>query len=75
MGITASPIAAAAAVVMATAMDNNLDINLINVLMVTIPAAFGGLLIACLWSLKRGKDLDKDPSSARLEDEEFRNSG
>ncbi|AJR07757.1 anaerobic C4-dicarboxylate transporter [Photobacterium gaetbulicola] len=75
MGITASPIAAAAAVVMATAMDNNLDISLINVLMVTIPATFGGLMIACLWSLKRGKDLDKDPEfKARLQDEDFRNS-
>ncbi|PSW13923.1 anaerobic C4-dicarboxylate transporter [Photobacterium sanctipauli] len=75
MGITASPIAAAAAVVMATAMDNNLDINLINVLMVTIPATLGGLLIGCLWSLKRGKDLDQDPEfQARLQDEEFRAS-
>ncbi|MGF1703624.1 anaerobic C4-dicarboxylate transporter [Photobacterium makurazakiensis] len=75
MGITASPIAAAAAVVMATAMDNSLDIGLINVLMVTIPATLGGLLIACLWSLKRGKDLDQDPEfKARMEDEEFRSS-
>ncbi len=60
MGITASPIAAAAAVVMATAYDNNLDISLIHVLMVTIPATFCGLLIGCTWSLFRGKDLDKD---------------
>lgn len=75
MGITASPIAAAAAVVMATAADNSLDINLVNVLMVTIPATLGGLLIGCTWSLKRGKDLDKDPEfQARLQDEEFRNS-
>ncbi|WP_072669513.1 anaerobic C4-dicarboxylate transporter [Vibrio injensis] len=74
MGITASPIAAAAAVFMATAADNNLDIGLHNVLMVTIPATLIGLLVACTWSLNRGKDLDKDPEfQARCQDEEFRN--
>ncbi|MGR5154853.1 anaerobic C4-dicarboxylate transporter [Photobacterium swingsii] len=73
MGITASPIAAAAAVVMATAVDNNLDVGLLDVLMVTIPATLTGLLVACTWSLNRGKDLDKDPEfKARCEDEEFR---
>lgn len=74
MGITASPIAAAAAVVMATSVDNNLDIGLIDVLKVTIPATLTGLLVACTWSLKRGKDLDKDEEfQARCQDEEFRN--
>jgi anaerobic C4-dicarboxylate transporter DcuB len=75
MGITASPIAAAAAVVLATAVDNQLDIGLIDVLMVTIPATLIGLLVACTWSLKRGKDLDKDQDfQARLKDDEFRES-
>lgn len=75
MGITASPIAAAAAVVLATAVDNNLDISLIDVLMVTIPATLTGLLVACVWSLKRGKDLDKDTEfQARLADKDFRES-
>ncbi|MBB1389215.1 anaerobic C4-dicarboxylate transporter [Shewanella sp. SG44-6] len=75
MGITASPIAAAAAVVLATAVDNNLDINLLDVLMVTIPATLTGLIVACTWSLKRGKDLDKDEEfQARLTDDEFRES-
>ncbi|WP_418357920.1 anaerobic C4-dicarboxylate transporter [Shewanella basaltis] len=75
MGITASPIAAAAAVVLATAVDNNLDISLIDVLMVTIPATLVGLLVACTWSLKRGKDLDKDEEfQARLADKDFRES-
>jgi len=74
MGITASPIAAAAAVVMATSVDHHLDIGLIDVLKVTIPATLTGLLVACTWSLKRGKDLDKDPEfQARCEDETFRN--
>ncbi|CAM3098167.1 anaerobic C4-dicarboxylate transporter [Vibrio rarus] len=75
MGITASPIAAAAAVVMATAFDNNLDISLIDVLLVTIPATFIGLLAGCFYSLHRGKDLDKDDSFAkRCCDPEFKNS-
>ncbi|GIU44806.1 anaerobic C4-dicarboxylate transporter [Shewanella colwelliana] len=75
MGITASPIAAAAAVVIATAVDNQLDIGLIDVLMVTIPSTLIGVLVACLWSLKRGKDLDKDPEfQARLQDPEFKAS-
>ncbi|MGR5120996.1 anaerobic C4-dicarboxylate transporter [Vibrio astriarenae] len=73
MGITASPIAAAAAVVMATAADNNLDISLVNVLMVTIPATLIGVLTGCLWSLKRGKDLDQDQEFIeRCKDPEFK---
>lgn len=75
MGITASPIAAAAAVVIATSMENNLDISLIDVLMVTIPSTLIGVLAAATWSLHRGKDLDKDPEfEARLQDEEFSSS-
>lgn len=75
MGITASPIAAAAAVVIATSMENHLDISLIDVLMVTIPATLTGVLVAATWSLKRGKDLDKDPEfQERLQDDEFRES-
>ncbi|CAH0529780.1 anaerobic C4-dicarboxylate transporter [Vibrio hippocampi] len=73
MGITASPIAAAAAVVMATAADNNLDISLINVLLVTIPATLVGVLVGCLWSLKRGIDLDQDQTFIeRCQDPEFK---
>ncbi|MCK8044846.1 anaerobic C4-dicarboxylate transporter [Shewanella sp. 1CM18E] len=75
MGITASPIAAAAAVVIASSMENNLDISLIDVLLVTIPSTLIGVLVASTWSLNRGKDLDKDPEfQARLQDEDFRNS-
>ncbi|TFH89468.1 anaerobic C4-dicarboxylate transporter [Vibrio ouci] len=73
MGITASPIAAAAAVVMATAADNSLDIGLVNVLLVTIPATLIGVLVGCLWSLKRGKELHQDPAFIeRCQDPEFK---
>ncbi|EEX93477.1 anaerobic C4-dicarboxylate transporter [Vibrio orientalis CIP 102891 = ATCC 33934] len=73
MGITASPIAAAAAVVMATAADNSLDISLVNVLLVTIPATLIGVLVGCLWSLKRGQELDQDAAFIeRCQDPEFK---
>ncbi|MYM60652.1 anaerobic C4-dicarboxylate transporter [Vibrio sp. OCN044] len=73
MGITASPIAAAAAVVMATAADNHLAISLGHVLAVTIPATLIGVLAGCTWSLKRGKDLDQDNEFIqRCSDPEFK---
>lgn len=73
MGITASPIAAAAAVVLATAANNNLDISLIDILKVTLPATFIGVLVAATFSLRRGKDLDKDQEYLeRMSDPEFR---
>ncbi|MCG8618541.1 MAG: anaerobic C4-dicarboxylate transporter [Desulfobacterales bacterium] len=72
MGITASPIAAAAAVVMATAVDNQLAIGLVDVLKITIPATLTGMLVAATWSLKRGKDLDKDKVfQEKMKDPEF----
>lgn len=73
IGITASPIAAAAAVVMATAATNQLTISLIDVLMVTIPATLTGVLIGCTWSLKRGKELHLDEQFlAKCENAEFK---
>ncbi|MEZ9833859.1 anaerobic C4-dicarboxylate transporter [Vibrio breoganii] len=73
MGITASPIAAAAAVIMATAATNNLDISLSSVLMVTIPATFTGVIIGCLWSLRRGKELAVDPEfQEQMKNEDFK---
>lgn len=39
---------------------NDLDISLVHVLMVTIPATFCGLMAGCTWSLFRGKELDQD---------------
>ena len=73
MGITASPIAAAAAVVMATAADNHLAISLGHVLAVTSPATLIGVLAGCTWSLKRGKDLDQDHEFIqRCSDPEFK---
>ncbi len=73
MGITASPIAAAAAVVLATAADNDFEIGLVDILVITMPATLIGLLVGCTWSLRRGKDLDKDQEyQERMADPDFR---
>src|SRR5512136_1865741 len=60
MGITASPIAAAVTSFLAMSLKAGHNITLLNILMVTIPATFIGVCLAALWSLRRGKDLDKD---------------
>ena len=73
MGITASPIAAASAVVMATAATNNLSISLGDLLMVTVPATLTGVLLAATWSLNRGLNLNEDPAFLkRCEDPLFK---
>lgn len=60
MGITASPIAAAVTSFLAMSLKAGHKITLFNILSVTIPATAIGVLVAALWSLRRGKDLDKD---------------
>lgn len=73
LGITASPISAAAAAVIGLFSAANLDVSLIDILKITIPSCLTGLLIAALWSLKRGKDLSEDPEfQAKIADEEQR---
>jgi anaerobic C4-dicarboxylate transporter DcuB len=61
MGITASPVAAAAATMIGVAAAAGVEISLVEILRVTIPACFLGMMVAATWSLNRGKDLDKDP--------------
>lgn len=73
LGITASPIAAAAAAMIGVAYANGVHISLIEILRVTIPACFIGMMIAATWSLNRGKDLDKDPVYlTKMEDAKMR---
>ena len=62
MGITASPIAAATAAMIGVAYKAGVTINLIDILLVTAPSCFLGVMLAATWSLNRGKDLDKDPA-------------
>ncbi|MEG1510383.1 MAG: anaerobic C4-dicarboxylate transporter [Bacteroidales bacterium] len=70
IGITCSPIAAAVvAFVAITNEKTNLEVTILQVLMVTIPASIIGILIASLYSYRRGADLDKDSQfQARLAD-------
>jgi anaerobic C4-dicarboxylate transporter DcuB len=45
----------------------------VEILRVTIPACFLGVMVAATWSLNRGKDLDKDPEYLKkMEDPQMR---
>lgn len=70
MGITASPVSVAV-VSLSTILAKNagltgVSFSIPQILMVSIPASFCGVLLAALWSLRRGKDLDKDPEFQQL---------
>jgi anaerobic C4-dicarboxylate transporter DcuB len=73
MGITASPVAAAVTTFLAFAAKTGSPVGLFDIVKITLPAGLVGVLAAALWSVNRGKDLDRDPEfQARLEDPEFR---
>ena len=73
MGITASPVSAALATVVAIAATHHVAISVPQVLCVTVPSCIIGMLVAATWSLKRGKDLADDPDfQARMQDPRMR---
>jgi len=46
-------------------------VSILDLLMVSIPATFIGVVVAALWSMKRGKDLDQDAEfQAKIQDPE-----
>ena len=61
MGICASPASVAVVSMVAMLAGISHPLGVVQVLTVSIPATFCGVLIAGIWSLKRGKDLEKDP--------------
>lgn len=61
LGITASPISAATAGMIGMLTIAHFDVSLIDILKITVPSCLTGLIVAALWSLKRGKDLENDP--------------
>ena len=61
MGICGSPVSVAVVSIVAVLVSAGYDYNVLQVLMVSIPATFSGVLVAALWSYRRGKDLEKDP--------------
>ncbi|PHM56113.1 anaerobic C4-dicarboxylate transporter [Xenorhabdus hominickii] len=63
MAITASPISVAVvSLVSIIAASHGIvqAYGILEILAVSIPASLAGIVIAALWSLRRGKDLDKD---------------
>ncbi len=73
MGITASPVAAAVTTFLAYSIKMGTPVTIFDIVKITLPAGLVGVLAASLWSLNRGKDLDKDLEFLeRMKDEEFR---
>jgi len=71
MGICASPVSVAVVSLVAILTKSTHPVSLLQLLSIGIPATFCGVIVAALWSLKRGKDLDKDPMfQAKLQDPE-----
>ncbi len=73
MGITASPVAAAVTTFLAFAAKTSHPVGLMDIIMVTFPSGLIGVLAAAFWSVRRGKELDKDPDFLeRCKDPVFR---
>lgn len=73
MGITASPVAAAVTTFLGYSLRMGTPVTIFDIVKITLPAGLVGVLAASLWSLNRGKDLDKDPEfQKRLTDPSFR---
>ncbi|WP_145535004.1 anaerobic C4-dicarboxylate transporter [Yersinia thracica] len=76
MAITASPVSVAVvSLVSIIGANHGIDhaYSILEILAVSVPASLVGVLMAALWSLRRGKDLDKDPDfQARIKDPEQR---
>lgn len=61
MGICASPASVAVVSAVAILAATPHPFGVMQILSISIPASFFGVVAAGLWSLHRGKDLDKDP--------------
>lgn len=64
MGVISSPVSVAGVSMVAILLSSKVDIpgftSYVDLLKLTIPATFIGVLIIGIWSMFRGKDLDKD---------------
>ncbi len=73
IGICASPIAAVTVYYLSQLAEINPNINLLSIIMVTIPSTMIAVLAISLYSLKRGKELDLDPEyQRRLKDPKWK---
>ena len=72
IGICASPVSVAVVsmvAILAKAKGLDHPISIIELLSVGMPATFCGMIVAALWSMRRGRDLDKDAEfQAKLKD-------
>jgi anaerobic C4-dicarboxylate transporter DcuB len=66
MGICASPASVAIVSIVAFMSMHGYSYSIVQILLISIPATFCGVLFAALWSLRRGKDLDKDEDFQKL---------
>jgi anaerobic C4-dicarboxylate transporter DcuB len=74
IGITASPVSVAT-VSLVTILGAHAGVghaySIPQILLISVPASLSGVLVAALWSMRRGKDLDDDPEfQARIADPE-----
>ena len=79
LALTASPISAVVTVYLGKWLldlfhqQGGESLTLINILSVTLPATFLGLMAMCFYSLRRGKELEADPEyQRRLQDPIYR---
>lgn len=69
IGICASPVSVAVVSMVAMLGKSTHPISLLDILSIGVPATLCGVIMAALWSMNRGKDLDKDPEfQAKLQD-------
>lgn len=80
LALTASPISAVVTVYLGKGLldlfhqQGGESLTLINILSVTLPATFLGLMAMCFYSLRRGKELEADPEyQRRLQDPIYKN--
>ena len=66
MGVCASPASVAVVSVVAILAASSQPLGVMQILAVSIPATFCGVIATGLWSLNRGKDLEKDPEFQAL---------
>ncbi len=74
IGIGASPVSVSVVSmvsILAASHGIGKAVSILDLLMISIPATFVGVILAALWSMKRGKDLDKDADfQAKIQDPE-----
>lgn len=69
IAIICSPISAAVVAFSTISALNGFQISIPQIVAVTIPSCFFGIMVAAAWSSRRGLDLDKDPDfQARISD-------